>query len=226
MRFFSTIASILITSTIFAVPGAIVFDFGGVMTGEQNREIVVQFLKETFQLSDTDFDKVNEEKRRAIKGGVSDEEFWIAYGKEKGIKLSPDFKNSFKQVMKEAISINPEMYQLVDQLKGQKPVAMLSNIDARLSKLVRSFGFYDPFYPCLLSCEIGCEKPDRKAYEILMNELGLPPAEIVFIDDMPENIEAASKLGLDAILFESPAQIRSELNKSLFDDLFYRSPRR
>jgi HAD superfamily hydrolase (TIGR01509 family) len=106
------------------------------------------------------------------------------------------------------------MYTLVNQLKEQKiPVGLLSNIDERLSKLIRDFGLYEPFNPCLLSCEIGIEKPDLKAYEFLLTQLKLPAEEIVFIDDRPENIEAAKAVGLDAILFESELQLRGELAK-------------
>lgn len=105
------------------------------------------------------------------------------------------------------------MYALVDQLKEQQiPVALLSNIDERLSKLIRDFGLYEPFEPCLLSCEIGVEKPDLKAYELLVKTLNLPAKDVVFIDDRPENVEAAKTIGLDAILFESEQQLRNELN--------------
>ena len=106
------------------------------------------------------------------------------------------------------------MYILVDQLKKQQmPVAMLSNVDTRLANLLREFGLYDPFSPCLLSCEMGVDKPDLKAYEILLNQLKLPAGDVVFIDDRLENVEAAKKMGIDAILFESENQLRAELGK-------------
>ena len=106
------------------------------------------------------------------------------------------------------------MYGLVDELREQQiPVAFLSNIDERLSKLIRDFGFYEPFDPCLLSCETGIEKPNPKAYEILLAKLDLPAKEILFIDDRPENVEAAKKIGIDALLFESLEQLRKELLK-------------
>lgn len=208
------ISLIVSTASLLAVPQAVVFDFGGVMTGESNREIVVNYIRQTLHLSETEFEKANQEKQRARQGGATDEEFWTAYAKANEIALPENFSRSFKSVLKEAIGANPEMYLLVEQLKGYKvPVAMLSNIDKRLAKLVKEFGLYDPFYPCLLSCEIGVEKPDPKAFELLINRLGLPPEEIVYIDDQPQNIDAAQKAGLDAILFESTEQLRSELNR-------------
>jgi len=211
---FSLTASLLMATSLIAAPQAVVFDFGGVLTGEPNREAVVNFIQNSFHFSKEEFEKVNLEKRQAVKQGKTDEEFWISYAKTKGIKLPSDWGESFRSVMKDAIGVNPQMYVLVNQLKEQQiPVALLSNIDERLSKLIRDFGLYEPFTPCLLSCEIGIEKPDLKAYEFLLTELNLPAKEVLFIDDRPENIEAAKAAGLDAILFQSEQQLRGELSK-------------
>ena len=106
------------------------------------------------------------------------------------------------------------MYALVEELKSKKiPVALLSNIDKRLSTILRELDLYYPFEPCLLSCDIGAEKPDLRAYEVALNHLNTPAHQIVFFDDREENIEAAKQAGLDAILFESAAQAREELAK-------------
>ncbi len=211
---FSLIASTFTAASLISAPQAIVFDFGGVMTGEPNREAVITFIRQSFHFSVDEFEKVNQEKRLAVKQGKTDEEFWISYAKNKGIELPQNWTTSFRSVMKDAIGINPEMYALVDQLKEQKiPVALLSNIDERLSKLIRDFGLYEPFNPCLLSCEIGIEKPDLKAYELLLTKLNLQAKEVIFVDDRPENIESAKTIGLDAILFESEQQLRNELSR-------------
>lgn len=211
---FSLIASTFTAASLISAPQAIVFDFGGVMTGEPNREAVITFIRQSFHFSAEEFEKVNQEKRLAVKQGKTDEEFWISYAKNKGIKLPQNWTTSFRSVIRDAIGINPEMYVLVDQLKEQKiPVALLSNIDERLSKLIRDFGLYEPFNPCLLSCEIGIEKPDLKAYELLLTKLNLQAKEVVFVDDRPENIESAKTIGLDAILFESEQQLRNELSR-------------
>lgn len=212
--FLSVLASTLFASSLIAAPQAIVFDFGGVMTGERNREAIITFIQESFNLSSDEFEMVNQEKRKAIKNGKTDEEFWIGYAKDNGITLSFNWPESFKSVMKGSIGINPNMYHLVEELRQrQMPVALLSNIDERLAKLLREFELYEPFFPCLLSCEIGIDKPDPKAYEILLTHLNLPAQEVVFIDDKLENIEAAKKIGIDGILFENEQQLRAELNQ-------------
>ena len=97
----------LATATLSATPQAIVFDFGGVMTGEPNREVVIQFLCESFQSSLTEFEKANQEKRQAVKLGKTDEQFWLEFADKRGIILPDHWTQRFKLVMKEAIGINP-----------------------------------------------------------------------------------------------------------------------
>jgi putative hydrolase of the HAD superfamily len=204
----------LMAACLSAAPQAVVFDYGGVLTGEPDRASIVEFLCDSFQLTDEEFETVNQRKREAIKAGKSDAEFWIQYGKDEGIALSPDWADRFHSVMKKAMGVNPKMYALVDQLKEREiTVGLLSNIDERIGKLLRGYGYYEPFDPCLLSHEIGADKPNAEAYRILIERLDCQADEIVFIDDKRENVEAAQKEGIDAILFESHDQIVSELQK-------------
>jgi putative hydrolase of the HAD superfamily len=45
-------------------------------------------------------------------------------------------------------------------------------------------------------------KPDPRAYELGCEALGLSPAEVVFVDDQPRNIEGARRAGLDTVYFD------------------------
>jgi putative hydrolase of the HAD superfamily len=46
-----------------------------------------------------------------------------------------------------------------------------------------------------------------------MDRYGLKAEECVFIDDRPENIEAAKALGMEGIVFENYEQASEELEK-------------
>jgi epoxide hydrolase-like predicted phosphatase len=208
------IALLLATATLGAEPQAVVFDFGGVMTNEPNRTAVIEFLCQSFELTQSEFEAASEEKRKAIKAGKTDIEFWVEYAHTNGIELPMDWELQFKTTMKNALGINPEMYLLVEQIKEKEiPVGLLSNIDERRSKIIKDFELYKPFDPCLLSCDIGVEKPDIRAYQIMLREFDLPAADVVFVDDKIENVESAQTLGIDAILYRSAEQIREELVK-------------
>ena len=65
----------------------------------------------------------------------------------------------------------------------------------------------------IFSCEVQQIKPEADIYETLLSRLGLKPEESVFLDDRPENCEAARKLGIHAIEFHDLKQAAKELEK-------------
>jgi 2-haloacid dehalogenase len=60
----------------------------------------------------------------------------------------------------------------------------------------------------------GVAKPDRKVFELLLDRFGLTPGTTIFIDDSPKNVAAARAAGIQAIEFESPAQLRQSLEQA------------
>lgn len=65
----------------------------------------------------------------------------------------------------------------------------------------------------IFSCEVGQIKPNADIYETLLSRFHLNPEESVFLDDRPENCEAARKLGIHAIEFHDLKQAAKELEK-------------
>ena len=65
----------------------------------------------------------------------------------------------------------------------------------------------------IFSCEVGQIKPEADIYKTLLSRYGLKPEESVFLDDRPENCEAARKLGIHAIEFHDLKQAAKELEK-------------
>jgi putative hydrolase of the HAD superfamily len=55
------------------------------------------------------------------------------------------------------------------------------------------------FREVFLSSTIGLRKPDAEAYDHVVKAIGVPPARIVFFDDLMENIEGARDRGLKAV---------------------------
>lgn len=64
------------------------------------------------------------------------------------------------------------------------------------------------------SYEIGLLKPDTAIYEFVRSSLNAEFAELVFIDDKAENVDAATKLGIHAILFNQ-ATIEDNIHQIL-----------
>jgi len=58
---------------------------------------------------------------------------------------------------------------------------------------------------------VGRIKPEPEIFGVCLKRLGLPAQEVLFLDDHPANAAAASRLGLQALEFRSPAQCAREL---------------
>ena len=67
------------------------------------------------------------------------------------------------------------------------------------------------FKGIVVSGEVGAAKPEPAVYEALIERHGVVPAESVFIDDQPANVEAARRLGFHGIRFTDATSLRAEL---------------
>jgi putative hydrolase of the HAD superfamily len=93
-------------------------------------------------------------------------------------------------------------------------VGILSNMPREFLTLARErfplFGLPDAG---IFSCEVGAIKPEEAIYEALFAALGCAPNEIIFVDDLRPNIEAARVLGMNAFLWKSAEAARLIFNK-------------
>ena len=65
------------------------------------------------------------------------------------------------------------------------------------------------FDAVVISGEEGIRKPDRAIYELAVERMELPAAEIVFVDDLPGNLKPARDLGMTTVHHEdSGATVR------------------
>ena len=81
----------------------------------------------------------------------------------------------------------------------------------------RRYGFAAMADVLVYSYEVGIQKPDRRIYEIACQRLGVPPAEVVFLDDLEANVVAARQVGMRAVLFQSTAQAITDVEACLAD---------
>jgi len=62
-----------------------------------------------------------------------------------------------------------------------------------------------------LSYEVAAMKPDRRIYEAAAEKAGVAPSEILFTDDLPENVAGGRAFGFDAVIFTTAAAFVNEL---------------
>ena len=93
------------------------------------------------------------------------------------------------------------------QLRRRYGVYLLSNTnpimyEGVLAELFKQEGMTidDYFDGITVSYKAGCSKPYRPIFDYAVQTMGIVPGETLFLDDGPENIEAARKLGFHAAL--------------------------
>ena len=83
----------------------------------------------------------------------------------------------------------------------------LSNYPAeRIRFLYRTFPFMRRFHTVVLSGLIRAQKPDETLYRYLLERIGRRPC--LFVDDREENVAAARRCGMQAVVFERAEGVR------------------
>jgi HAD superfamily hydrolase (TIGR01509 family) len=91
-------------------------------------------------------------------------------------------------------------------------LALLSNTDPiHVQHMEGSYSFFGFFPVRIYSCAVGASKPDPLIYREALRALKVQAQEAVYIDDIAAYVEAAQRLGMAGIQFESPAQLASSL---------------
>ena len=92
------------------------------------------------------------------------------------------------------------------------PVYALTNWSAETFGIARErFEFLEWFDGVLVSGEERMIKPDPAIFRLLLDRFGLDPAATFYVDDSEPNVEAAGRLGFDAVRFTTPAHLRRDL---------------
>src|SRR5229473_553121 len=76
---------------------------------------------------------------------------------------------------------------------------------------VARFPFFRFFPNRIYSYRVGASKPDPVIYRAALQACNVRAGETVYIDDVAAYAEAAQRLGMTGIVFQSPEQLQSDL---------------
>ena len=97
------------------------------------------------------------------------------------------------------------------------PLTLLSNMPLELSRHVtKSFPSLSTFEYLIYSCDYGSIKPELAIYRNCLELLKAAPQDILYLDDRAENVEAAARLGINSVLFDTVEKTASRV-ESRFD---------
>jgi putative hydrolase of the HAD superfamily len=94
----------------------------------------------------------------------------------------------------------PEAAGLLATLRGRYRLAILSNTNAPHEAYIRRrWAYLDALDPWVASWRVGFRKPEPEIFRLVLSQAQVAAEQALFLDDLPEFVEAASRLGLRAV---------------------------
>lgn len=106
--------------------------------------------------------------------------------------------------------------ELLRGIAARYRLVLLSNTNAIHIEMIRAhYPLLKHFHALVLSHEVGAMKPSPAIYQKAVEAAGCLPEECFFTDDVAEYVEGARRFGIDAVQFQSAAQIEEELRRRI-----------
>ena len=138
---------------------------------------------------------------------------WYAHLTEK-FKFSYTFKE-FCEIWNSVLepdTILPEV--LFERLTLRCSLALLSNTDPiHVAHFEATYPFVRHFPVRVYSCRVGASKPLPVIYRHALREIDALPEEAMFIDDLRENVVAATSLGITGFHFTSAEDLLAAFSR-------------
>lgn len=104
----------------------------------------------------------------------------------------------------------PEILEAVGQA-GYRRYAVSNFAADTFEEASDRFPFLSTFEGAAISGRLGLLKPDAAIFHWLTETYAVDPTRAVYIDDLPENVACAARLGFQALHFASAAQLVHDL---------------
>ncbi|MBK8956684.1 MAG: HAD family phosphatase [Saprospiraceae bacterium] len=194
----------------------LLFDFGNVLfdLDEARTEEKLMQVLDPAKISDL-FEKVLHPFER---GEISEEAFFNRLQRRsKDLKDGSYYYEAWNAML---LGMPEHRFQWLMNLRKTYRVFLLSNINITHLRAVKKMiynqtgiddfesHYFDKVY---YSFEIGLRKPELKCFEFVMSHSGILGSETLFIDDKPENVQAASDSGFHASLHDAEQAIEDKI---------------
>ena len=181
---------------------AIIFDLGAVILNINYQNTINEFTKLGIKNAATFYSKkVQTDLFNQIETGmISSNKFLKALQRETKNANIKQVEQAWNALL---LDLPEERLQLITKLKNNHTIYLLSNTNAiHINAIKKQLGnkkwlaFCELFDKMYLSHELGLRKPDVKIFEYILKEQKLKAEEVFFIDDSPQHIDGAKKLGI------------------------------
>ena len=181
---------------------AIIFDLGAVLLNINYQNTIDEFFKLGVKNASTFYSKKAQTDlfNQIETGKITNQKFLAELQKETTNATIYQVEKAWNAML---LDLPKERISLLKKLKKDYPIFLLSNTNAIHISAIKEYlgentyaNFYNLFNKVYYSHEIGFRKPNKEAFQLILKENNLKANEVIFIDDSPQHIEEAKKLGM------------------------------
>jgi putative hydrolase of the HAD superfamily len=201
---------------------AVLFDYGMVLSGAPDPAAWSRLRTITNLSEDLPHREYWAHRHAYDRGDLTAEAYWHKAATGAGIVLTPTQLTDLIAADVDFWStLNPPMLEWAQRLqRAGVPTGILSNMpDAMEAGLRARHSWIENFHHNTWSHSLRLAKPEPAIYLHAAQGLRTPPANILFLDDRAENIEAALATGMQAILYTTHHAFEQEMRARGLDYL-------
>jgi len=181
---------------------AIIFDLGAVLLNINYNKTIEEFKKLGVKNSSSFYSKKKQTNLFNLleTGKISAEDFTTEVKKECKYGSDNQIVSAWNAML---LDLPKHRVSLLKDLNKKYDIYLLSNTNfIHISEFKNIMGYekYEVFYKLFkkvyYSHEIGFRKPNKEAFQLILDENNLKANEVLFIDDSPQHIEGAKNLGI------------------------------
>ena len=193
----------------------VIFDVMGVIfaVGDDVEGLLIPYVRSVKPgIDDQDIKDIY---MNASLGKISSRDLWAQLGFDE-----TDIPVIERNYLEKSFTLDAGFLPCAKTLKNRYGIALLSNDVAEWSRFLRAYhGIEHLIDAAFVSGDLGVRKPDPRIYNIALESIGAKPSECIYIDDYPERVDAARKLGICSILFNRAGHDYSGLRVESFGQL-------
>jgi glucose-1-phosphatase len=146
------------------------------------------------------------------RGEVSNREFHAEFCRTLDLEIGyPEFEDLWADVFVPELLLPDALFETLGQ---SRRLVLLSNTnEIHFNFIQRQYPVLRHFDDFVLSYRIGSLKPSPEIYQEAVRAAGCSPAECFFTDDKQENVDAARRVGIDAIHFQGRLDLEKQLRE-------------
>jgi putative hydrolase of the HAD superfamily len=111
----------------------------------------------------------------------------------------------FRGISRRRLGLYPYVREVLDVLRERYPLAVVTDAQSAYARgELHKVGLLDYFDPIVISGDYGYRKPDRRLFQLALDEMGVAAENAVYVgNDMHRDIFGAREAGMTTVLFES-----------------------